>query len=107
MAHDSPWLPSAHFAPRKSGGKMDVPLEAPACGIATQAVYAGVISSFLYGHLASIELRLLFDHSSLFLSPCCVIYYIHLHSSTFYFFDDTMEDTPGRVSVLADLDPKC
>lgn len=43
----------AHFALRKSGGKiMDVPLEAPPCGIATQAVYAGVISSFLYGHLA-------------------------------------------------------
>lgn len=43
----------------KSGsiGKiMDVPMEAPSCGIATQAVYAGVISSFLYGyHLCNLN----------------------------------------------------
>lgn len=33
-------------------GKTEKPLEAPNCGIATQAVYTGVISSFLYGALA-------------------------------------------------------
>ena len=47
-------LNSPQNLPRKSGsiGKiMDVPMEAPSCGIATQAVYAGVISSFLYGCL--------------------------------------------------------
>lgn len=46
--------------PRKSGsiGKiMDVPMEAPSCGIATQAVYAGVISSFLYGCLTNKKLK--------------------------------------------------
>lgn len=37
----------------KSGRAKDLPeLQAPNCGVATQAVYAGVLSSFLYGHLA-------------------------------------------------------
>jgi len=40
----------------KSGGKAEPPLVAPNCGIATQAVYAGVISSFLYGyHLCNLN----------------------------------------------------
>ncbi|CAK9018135.1 unnamed protein product [Durusdinium trenchii] len=37
-------------------GKTEKPLEAPNCGIATQAVYTGVISSFLYGyHLCNLN----------------------------------------------------
>lgn len=42
---------------RKSGGKAEPPLVAPNCGIATQAVYAGVISSFLYGCLARQKIK--------------------------------------------------
>ncbi|CAJ1348251.1 unnamed protein product [Effrenium voratum] len=40
----------------RKNGKVDLPLEAPNFGIATQAVYAGVLSSFLYGyHLCNLN----------------------------------------------------
>ena len=63
--------------PRKSGsiGKiMDVPMEAPSCGIATQAVYAGVISSFLYGCLTNKKL----NHQSCGCAVECCEYADHI-----------------------------
>ena len=42
-----------YFRLRRSKASQEEVLEPPAFGIATQAVYAGVIGSFLYGDLAT------------------------------------------------------